>query len=605
MKANKTQMQTDRSYKHNSAHVNHASAIIFRTAIAEKWLSIGIFLTVVGAVGISLIPPLILGKIIDRIASGNQIGFSFIAIYFLFLVMTGVLESLREGFLTVFGQKITHAFRSELSEKVYHLEADTLMGMEPGNVVSRFVGDVNTVEMLFTSGIISMFADACRIISIFAVIWSKNQGLAWVLIVLFPFLYGFTRRVQGKMLTAQLANRVAVGRVTNHVPETIRCIRTIHTLQKEPYMEQKYDNYIGESYASIEKTNFYDAIYSPVILFLNACIVAFVMILAGSGNAKVLSFFGMSVGTSVAVINYISQVFSPIESLGMEIQTIQSALAGVRRIDEFLKQKERTIIKDSTNKNTNKITNKLTNRSENNNQNTTQININAQNQSENDSVIEFENVTFSYDSHTPVLDGLSFSVTSGEHVTLTGRTGAGKSTIFKLLLGLYRPQDGMVKILGKPAFEISDDERRKIFGYVEQSFHMIPGTVRDQITLSDQSITKDQIQNAIHISGLDEAIGQLEHGLDTICTPEIFSQGQWQLLSIARAVVAEPKILLLDEITANMDAETENMVLDALGNASNGRTVMSISHRLYRKSEGQEARQIPIFTKNKKENIIH
>lgn len=379
-----------------------------------------------------------------------------IALYFFFIVMTGVLESFREGFLTVFGQKITHAFRSELSEKVYHLEADTLMRMDPGNVVSRFVGEVNTVETLFTSGIISMFADACRIISIFAVIWSKNQGLAWVLIVLFPLLYGFTRRVQNKMLTAQLANRVAVGRVTNHVPETIRCIRTIHTLQKEPYMEQK---------------------------FLNACIAAFAMILAGSGNARVLSFFGMSVGTSVAVINYISQVFSPIESLGMEIQTFQSALAGVRRIDEFLQQKERMIIKasDSTNKNTNKIINKITNRSENNNQSNTQNNVqsNVQNQNESDSVIEFQNVTFSYDNHTPVLAGLSFSVAFGEHVTLTGRTGAGKGTIFKLLLGLYRPQDGMVKILGKPAFETSDDERRKIFGYVEQSFYIIPGTIRD------------------------------------------------------------------------------------------------------------------------------
>ena len=221
-----------------------------------------------------------------------------------------------------------------------------------------------------------------------------------------------------------------------------------------------------------------------------------------------------------------------------------------------------------------------------------------------ENVIEFQDVTFSYDSHTPVLSGLNFTVSSGEHVTLTGRTGAGKSTIFKLLLGLYRPQSGQVKILGQSASEISDKARRKIFGYVEQSFHMIPGTVRDQITLADQAITEEQIQKAVSISGLEGAIRQLDQGLDTLCTPEIFSQGQWQLLSIARAVVAEPKILLLDEITANMDAETENMVLDALQNASNGRTVMSISHRLYRKTAGKEARQIPIFTNPEKEHII-
>ena len=559
-------------------HAESAMTIIFQTAMTEKWLSAGILFSVVGAVAISLVPPLVLGTIIDQIASGTIIGFPLIAIYFFFLLMTGVLESLREGFLTVFGQKITHAFRGELSEKVFRLKADTLMGMEPGNVVSRFVGDVNTVETLFTSGIISMFADACRIISIFVVIWSKNPGLAWFLILVFPFLYGFTRRVQNRMLTAQLANRVAVGRVTNHVPETIRCIRTIHTLQKETYMEQKYDSYIGESYASVEKTNFYDAIYSPVILFLNACIVAAVMLLASSGNERILSFFGMSVGTSVAVINYISQIFSPIESLGMEIQTIQSALAGVRRINEFLGQKERNIVTETDSRK---------------NQN------NQSDQEENSDVpvVEFQDVTFGYEEHTPVLKELNFSVLSGEHITLTGRTGAGKSTAFKLLLGLYSPQKGKVRIFGKTAADISDEERRKIFGYVEQSFHIIPGTVRDQITLSDQRISEEQIKKAVQLSGLETAISQLEHGLDTICTPEIFSQGQWQLLSIARAVAAEPKILLLDEITANMDAETENMILDALGNASTGRTVISISHRLYRKSEGREARQIPILAR--------
>ena len=274
--------------------------------------------------------------------------------YFLLIFLTGALESLRESFLTVFGQKMTHSFRSELSDKLVRLSADTLNKEEPGAVVSRFVGDVDTVEALFTSGIISMFADACRVISIFAVIWFQNRGLALLLIVLIPVIFVFTRIVQKRMLTAQLANRVAVSRVTNHVPETIRCIRTIHTLGKETYMEKRYDDYIGESYSAIEKTNFYDAVYSPVILFLNAVAVAAVMLLAASGNAKVLALFGMSVGTSVAVINYISQVFSPIENLGMEIQTIQSAVAGVYRINEFLAKPERESMKETMPENSGK-----------------------------------------------------------------------------------------------------------------------------------------------------------------------------------------------------------------------------------------------------------
>ena len=534
-----------------------AASIIGNTVAREKWLSIGIVLTVTGAVAVSLLPPLVLGKIIDRIAGGNFPGFSMAAEYFLLILLTGALESLRESFLTVFGQKMTHAFRSELSKKLVRLSADTLNKEEPGAVVSRFVGDVDTVEALFTSGIISMFADACRVISIFTVIWFQNRGLALLLVVLIPVIFAFTRIVQKRMLTAQLENRAAVSRVTNHVPETIRCIRTIHTLGKETYMEKRYDDYIGESYSAIEKTNFYDAVYSPLILFLNAVAVAIVMLLAASGNPKILALFGMSVGKSVAVINYISQVFSPIENLGMEIQTIQSAVAGVYRINEFLAKPEREMVEE-------------------------RAFVDSRHFENTEPCVEFKNVTFGYDDHI-VLNDLNFAIYPGEQITLTGRTGAGKSTIFKLLLGLYRPNSGEALIEGEAAYRLSDKEKRKKFGYVEQSFHMVPGTVRDQITLFDPAIGDEAVQVAAKLVGLHGTIVSLDDGYDTLCKPEIFSQGQWQLLSIARAVAGEPRILLLDEITANLDAETEEMVLRALKSASEGRTVISISHRVYQK----------------------
>ena len=137
------------------------------------------------------------------------------------------------------------------------------------------------------------------------------------------------------MLTAQIENRRAVGRASGHVPETLHNIRTIHCFGKEKYMEERYDKYISDSYRAMERTNFYDAIYSPVILILNAVVVAVVMLLSASGDQQILTFFGMSAGTAVAVINYISQIFTPVESLGMEIQTIQSAMAGIHRINEF------------------------------------------------------------------------------------------------------------------------------------------------------------------------------------------------------------------------------------------------------------------------------
>lgn len=541
--------------KNKKQNVKNVRSVIRQTVTGYAGLSLGILLAVAGAIVTALLPPWILGSIVDTITTGNTVPVALVILYFAFTVLTGLTESLREGLLTVFGQKITHALRSSMMEKYTNLTAGELTKQEPGTIVSRFVGDVDTVENLFTSGIISMFADACKIISILVVIWLKNRGLAIVLLVLLPFLYWFTRTVQKNMLKAQIENRCAVGRASGHVPETLHNIRTIHTLGKERYMEQRYDEYIAESYRAVDRTNFYDAIYSPVILILNAIVVAVVMLFSASGNAKVLTLFGMSAGTAVAVINYISQIFTPVESLGMEIQTIQSAVAGVHRINEFYALEE--------------LPERVRNLE-------TSVAI-----AQETPFVELQNVTFAYeDDSRKILHHLSFKVYPGEQVTLSGRTRAGKSTVFKLLLGLYQPGEGKVLIQGRDAIQIPENEKRSLYGYVEQTFHRVPGTVKDQITLYDDSFTMEEVREAATIAGLDATIEQLEKGYDTLCTSEIFSQGQWQLLSIARAAVAKPKLLLLDEITANLDAQTEEEVLQALKRASEGRTVISISHRV-------------------------
>ena len=541
--------------KNKRQNVKNVRSVIRQTVTGYAGLSLGIVLAVAGAIVTALLPPWILGSIVDTITAGNAVPVALVILYFAFTVLTGLTESLREGLLTVFGQKITHALRSSMMEKYTNLTAGELTKQEPGTIVSRFVGDVDTVENLFTSGIISMFADACKIISILVVIWLKNRGLAIVLLILLPFLYWFTRTVQKNMLKAQIENRRAVGRASGHVPETLHNIRTVHTLGKERYMEERYDEYIAESYRAVDRTNFYDAIYSPVILILNAIVVAVVMLFSASGNAKVLTLFGMSAGTAVAVINYISQIFTPVESLGMEIQTIQSAIAGVHRINEFYALEE--LPERVRNLETPVVTEEET------------------------PFVELQNVTFAYeDDSRKILHHLSFKVYPGEQVTLSGRTGAGKSTVFKLLLGLYQPGEGKVLIQGRDAIQIPENEKRSLYGYVEQTFHRVPGTVKDQITLYDDSFTMEEVREAARIAGLDATIEQLEKGYDTICTSEIFSQGQWQLLSIARAAVAKPKLLLLDEITANLDAQTEEEVLQALKRASEGRTVISISHRV-------------------------
>lgn len=548
-------------------------------------LVMGIAGSVCGAILLSLVPPMILARIIDGLTTQRMAGFAWIMAYFGLLALTGLMESAREGLLIIFGQKMTHTLRSGLMEKLVHLKADDLSRQEPGSVVSRFVGDVDTVENLFTSGIVSMFADVCRIVSILVVIWFKNRGLSMILLILLPFLLVFTRYVQKNMLISQLQNRKAVSRASGHVPETLCNIRTIHCLSKESYMERKYDEYLGDSYRAMERTNFYDAVYSPVVLILNAIVVACVMLLSASGSPRVLTLFGMSAGTAVAVMNYISQIFTPVESLGMEIQTIQSAVAGIRRINEFLsieelpereelpKREELPELEELSKKEWIPEGNRFP----------------EQRKENGEAFVEFRNVTFGYDERK-ILKQLSFQVKQGERVTLMGRTGAGKSTILKLLLGLYEPQEGEVRIQGIAASNIPDGDKRRIFGYVEQSFHMVPGSVKDQITLFDPVITDQAVKNVASLTGLQDTIEALPDGYDTICTPELFSQGQWQLLSIARAAVASPRLLLLDEITANLDAETEKEVLQALKRVSGERTVISISHR----TSAEMGRVIPI-----------
>ena len=534
---------------------NSVFAAVCGAAAAHRLLSVGTLLCAAASVLASLLPPLLLARVIDGLTGGIPLTFAAALLYFGSLALEGVLASAQETLLEILGQKMTHALRAEMSRKLTRLPAATLSAQNPGELAARFSGDVDTVEALFTSGVISMAADACRILSILAVIAVKNAGLALILLPVLPLLAASTRHVQRRTLAAQMENRRAVAAISAQVPEALHNIRTIRALGLEDYMSARYDRRIGESYAAVEKTNFYDAVYSPVVLTLNAAVVGVVMLLSASGDARVLTLFGMSVGTSVAVINYISRIFAPIESLGMEIQTIQSAMAGVKRINAFLAQPER-----------------------------------AAQAAESAAVprgdVAVDHVTFGYGGRT-VLSDLSFTVKAGEQATLIGRTGAGKSTVFKLLLGLYRPEKGTVTIGGVDVSQITDRQRRSCIGCVEQHFARVPGTVLDQITLGDPRITRDMARKAARLAGLDAAICAFPDGYDTRCTDGMFSQGEWQLLSIARAAAADPAVLLLDEITANLDAQTEARVLEALRRASAGRTVISISHRIYEQLGGR------------------
>ena len=533
--------------------------IIGGTIRASKALSALLLAAIAGSVLFALLPPLVLEQIVDALAERRQVTVSLAAGYFLLVAASGLLDAAKESLITVFGQKVTHRVRSAMSAKLLRLPAAYYIEKEPGVTASRFVNDVNTVDSLFASGVISMAADVCRLVSILLVIFTRSKGLGLLLLAAAPLLFWMTRVFQKRMLAAQMESRVAVGRTNQQIPETLKNIRTIRVFHREDYMQRRYGDAIEQGYRAQERSNFYDAVYSPIVVTVSALLVGIVMAASAQGGAA-RSFFGMSAGTAAALIAYVGSFFDPLESIGMEIQNIQSAVAGVRRINEFLREPER----EKGAKAPGSVPTGVP-------------------------AVQLSGVSFSYGKgEREILRDFDLTVQEGESVLLAGRTGAGKSTLVKLILGLYEPEAGQVRVFGTPPAGIPEAEKRRWFGYVEQQFRPVPGTVGDQVSLQDPQVSEEQIRKALVTVGLWDTVQSLPEGINTPCGEGLFSQGQLQLLSIARAIVLEPKLLLLDEITANLDSKTEAQVLAALQAASLHRTVLSISHRLYEENGGRK-----------------
>lgn len=602
-----------------------ASAIKSVAAKNKGGLILTIIVIVLSAV-IALFPPIILGRAIDGLTNGKNI-ISLSIWYVVLFAMQGFISSFQNVMITRLGENVTHGLRSECSKKLSHLPASYFTSNPSGETTSIFVNDIDKVDTLFTDGVVSMFANALQIISVLIVIFTKSPGLGILLTVVLPLLFLLTRLFQKRSLSAQMENRRAVGKVNSTLPETIENRRMIKNLHVENFMEKRYDGFIRESFEATDKINIYDSIYSPIIKTIAAVAIG-VMMASAASETSLATLFGIGVGTAVTFMAYVNNIFEPLSDIGMEIQTIQAAGAGVRRLGEFLNFKENDgsngeFVRDNAEiihsesdepekkipKHTESIVETRTRNKElhNNviNENSAIVidklsigkndmdnlytsNIEGQRMiSRNDkektgdkSAVTFSHVTFGYDSSKIILKDFSLEVREGEHVTLVGRTGAGKSTTFNLMNGLYSPQEGIVRIFGEDATNITPAERRKLITTVTQDFTEVEGLLRDQISLGDKNISDGDIEIALEITGLTKTIKELEHGLDTPFKNVTFSMGERSLLCIARAVASDPKILLLDEITANLDTNTESMIMSAIEKAAKNRTVISISHRL-------------------------
>ncbi len=520
----------------------------------NKGLIALLVLTVLGVVATSLIPPQILRQIIDRnLVAKNSTGLMNLAIFYVSIIVAiGVFDFFKGALLTVLGQKITKEIRSGMMDKMSRISAVFFTANQSGAIVSRFTNDVDAINSLFTEGIVGMLIDLFKVVGIVVSITLFSATLGIVTIVLLPLIFIITRVFQRKMLSAQIQNRIQVGKVNTGVSESLKNILMIKSFSKEAYMEKRFKDSLSENYRTVEKVNFYDSVYPPVIQVTRAIVIGTIVVL----SANQLNLIGISLGMIAATIDLFSNLFDPIENLGMELQHIQEAVSGIRRVNDFFMEPEDIKKNDSL----------------------TSQDIIPNN---GEVRIDFNNVSFSYNEGTDVLQDINLAIRPREKVTFVGRTGVGKTTLFKLIMGLLKPVEGTITINSIDVTDIPNAQKRRIFGYVDQSFPMIKGTIFDQISLKDPDITASQVQAALDYVGLSDYVATFDKGIDTPADQgSLFSQGQKQLLAIARAIVTDPMILLLDEVTANLDSITEERIVSVLQKAGQTHTILSISHRL-------------------------
>lgn len=535
----------------------------------KRGMVIGFAVLVLAGVILSLLPPQILRMIIDEnLAVHRKEGLQGLAVCYVLLLLTGgVADFGKAALMTSLGQKLIRMIRYQLAEKMGRLRPSYFTENSSGSITSRFTTDTENVSTLFTDGIVNLFADCFKIIGIVISIFLFQVRLGLIVLLLIPVIFGFTRLVQRRMQKAQIRNLEQLGDVNQHIVESITNVDTVKSYHREQWMEKRYTKLLHANFTTQNEVNFYDAVYSPIIQIIKGVVIVLIVMLTSDAYGAL----GISIGMVAASIELITNLFAPIESLGMELTNMQKGISGMKRLEEFYRTDEETKRDDSI----------------------TMADLAESTVAARGAAIEFDHLSFTYDGSRYILQDFCRKIEAGDFVTFTGRTGVGKTTLFNLISGILEPTHGAVLINGYRVDQIPATVRRRLFGYVEQRFSEVSGTLMDQITLYDSSFTEEQVWEVLDFVGLKQEVEKLPKGLTSALSDCVFSQGQLQLLAIARAVVADPPVLLLDEITANLDSMTEQRIMEALERAADGRTVLSVSHRFQKNPK--QAEEMPVL----------
>ena len=529
-----------------------------------------VVLFVLAAGCLELAPPFIIRSIVDdHLVVGRSTGLLFLAA--LYLGATAAVQAMTFFYSYVaatVAQGVLGDLRTRLYAHVQRLPVATMDHVPIGDVVSRCTSDVEALETVFSSGIAILVANLVRLLTLTAGMAALSPPLTLVAALVAPPLVIVLRFLQVRVRQSERATRIAVGMLTAHLQEHLRGIEVVRAFGREADAVRRFRRVLSRALAASNRATRYSAFYTPVTAILSALAVA-ALLWAGTRET---SSFGISIGTLAAFLILLQRVFQPITALGEEWQTVQGALAGAERIFSTLATPLETTAAGATNDWRNG----------------------------DQAPIHLENVVFGYAPQRPVLHGATLRVDAGEHVAVVGRTGAGKTTALQLLAGLYTPWTGTVTVAGRDPAALGETERKRLVGVVPQVVQLFSGTIFDNITLGDPSISDEAVFEAARITGLDAVVRALPQGYQTVLGHGAggrgaeLSAGQQQLLALARALAPRPRVLLLDEATAAIDNVSDAAFRAALRRSvlPAGCAVLTIAHRL---STAIEADRVVVF----------
>lgn len=486
---------------------------------------------------ISLLPAQILKIIVDEVIPSENINklFKIALIYLLTYILIGIITFIKDIIMLNTSLRITEYLKCKMMKHINKMSYKALVNTDSGTLESYFNNDVNSINELFTSGVVSMITDLFKMIGIVISIFIFSNIFGYIVLLILPILILFTSFIRKRMLKAQLKTKSLEGNVNKILLENVENINQIKINKAFNYSKDKYDVILNNHFKANQASNLYDAIFSPIMVMIRHIVVCVVLLVSGMDA----NIFKMSIGAVIAAISLLTDLFSPIENLGMEIQTIQKSVASVKRINEFLKLEE----------DENKKYYELDNYN-----------------------IIFDNVSFSYND-VNVISNFNLNIDSNDKIALQGSSGSGKSTLMKLALGLIKPNSGSVTINSIPSYSLDESTRRNLFAIVYQEPFFSGGTIYEEISLKDKAISKDSVRKALDIVGLNYICD-----LDVILAINEYSSGELALFNIARIIVKDPKVIFLDEMNAKIDPVTAKNLINLINTISKDKIVISINH---------------------------